>query len=460
MIANSASYSWVSLENSTAHFSQLMNVDITNTYFNRPDINGPNFSINPTKATKRLINDAGLVVKTRQSGLFVAYNTDKTKNLISYLRTGIDSHNIWFTADSQLWLSFLVNLEDPEFLQFTDVPFDLNLSEQCYYVSNAEAHLPLLNIADEAQSAAGASLLNGPVILNPLRYMNDSAPLRVVPGELYLSFPGDVEAVLVLDVWGDVVLSCPREVPADLLELIPGALISCDDVAKHKTSERSQETICRVDCVLNFYLLSAGRYTICYSGSDKPDEQVVYQAQNPTALCFIDLFLCPRQQDDDGIYPIGNLFSPGEPTITFIPYNLKFSTRKSNWNYVIVPAVGETVSHLKFYDQDNVEVPFKPPLEIEVAGGRAALLLRSVSAFPMQDKPDFWLQLRGDIRKRDGLIAKDRVLVSALPTPFPSQIQPNVAIELETAKNQKEDSETSDAQDIEGAVAAKIYVYL
>ena len=439
----------------TRHFARMFSIRLASDYFNRPEIQQGRFAVRPTGWASEFIARYGLIARPGASGIDIGIPASREDAIVEFLRGGATSESEWQADFLQQWLSFTATAQDNSFLQFTDLPLAFDPRRECLYLTNTEAHR-------ETPSCDGEAFDEVPdrILLTPGRFAGAGLALPKVSAEERRLFPADCTAIEVLNAVGEQVQCYPKSVPAALAQSYAPDDIDCRLVEEYDPGDPAEEDIERETCTIRFGLLRAGRYTIRYTGSATPDEIVVYPAQADDCLCFIDIFLADPGLSDGGVYPIDALFGPGEPSFDYAAYRAQFAARQVRWNYIIVPRPGERLLEPEFLDRAGNPVAFAPPEPVIAPGGRQAEALLSLDYYAFEDKPDFWLELRGAIEDRNGLLSPIKVLSSALPTPSPTQLGQDRTTPPAGDFGQAEQEEEAPIDPPEYPGTADIYVYL
>jgi hypothetical protein len=439
-------------------YSRLFSIEFANSYFNRPDVSGAKFSVKPTVRSSSLLKTRRLLARSSEGGIEIAYPDQQKEVLLEYLRADAADQKEWLDHKSQEWLSFTASPDGADFYQYTDLPFDFQPTDTCLYLSNAE---PAKWDADrDAQLPWGQrGVRDNPVNLAPARFVTKQSALPKIGREVRLSFPPDCSAIRLLNVVGETVQSYPRQFPEGLLASSPLDQIDCRLADEYIKGHPDDKLVERTECIIHFHLEPAGKYTIHYVGSTKSNEEMIYPAGDAGCLCFVDIFLTKPEPDVAGVYPVLDLFGTGKTHIQYVNYAAEFETRMAYWNYIFMMPAGTGLVDPEFYDQNGNPVPFGAAKSVQDMSGADAISMRSTDGYLLQDKPVFWMELRGSIQARDGLISTKKVLVSALPTPDPSQltILPDPNQESQSKKGREARSIDNNSNNIS---VANIYVYL
>ena len=377
-----------SLDGKRPRYARLMQVDIRHEYYGEGDIYGPcpDFTAFPTPPTQAFMKSLGLLFMAEPTGFSVVYDVRNTEGLCRYLR----AHGVPLEAGAadQYWtrLSFVLSLDNPYFLNFTDMPVSTNPSEENYYFTNQQAHRS-----------------DGEVILNEGERVDGAALLPVEGPEVKVATPEDVERVVVRDIAGVPVLVEPRCVP-----------VSASPPAE----------VCRSTVFLNFRTLVEDKYVIdTVAETITLSRPMLYTVAEPNPLCFIDLLFSRPTETADGVYPVD--LDPADPSGSIQPvhYVLRFKARSTYWRYYIVPEpqreeledlVIETVG-------ERLQVPFSGPTPVLLANGARAYRFVSEERLLLQQHSTYRFRLNGWVKRS---LPTGDPLIARMPVAASTQILP------------------------------------
>jgi hypothetical protein len=383
------------------YYERLMQVSIRHSYYNKEHDDCPDFSIYPTASSVALMKNIGLLFREEGTGFSILYDVRRKDIFLNYLRRQAAMRN---PASCWVRLSFVLSLDNPYFVNFTNIPIDLNPATRNFYITNQEAQR-----------------LDGEVVFDFDPSTFDQT-LPVVPVQVQETVSKEIEMVQVRDISGDVVLCKPRCVQKGLLELKQPSAITCDDVENfHPPNPLSPpEWRCTETIYLDFSRLSEDKYSIeqvPYLSS--PDavvsSDVLYTAAYPMPLCFIDLLFTDPTGADSDIYPVRNLFSI-DAEIETVNYVLKFEARETFWNYYIVPPANETILDLKIEGEPPIR--FAGPCCVFLPNGTQAYRFVSTKALPFRQQSKFHFQLTGE----PSTTSQKGVLIDRLPVAAVEQV--------------------------------------
>jgi hypothetical protein len=364
------------------YYERLMQVFIRHTYYNATADACPDFDISPTPASATLMSDLGLLFRYEKTGFSVLYDVARADVLMDYLeRQGDEAQQCWTR------LSFTFTLNNPYFINFTDVPIDVNPNAQNFYFTNREARG-----------------VGGRVVLNAGEGVAGGELLRVVPTQVALRVAGDVTEVLVTDLSGEVVIRQPGCPPASPPE--------------GRRDDDAPET-----CVvyLDFSALPEDKYFIEVVGGETGRRfPVLYTVPSPAPLCFVDLFFTDPDGSDEGVYPVTDLYSPSRKVDT-VSYELGFRARATIWNYFIVPQPqAESFEELRIETVSEPAVVFAGPCRVRLPNGADAYRFSSAEELLLQQQSVYRFRLLG----RRGLMLNEGCLIETMPVASSRQVTP------------------------------------
>lgn len=383
-------------DNRGIFYERMARVTVFNTFFGPVPVGvSPTFTFQPTPTTAALLADLGLLFTASGVSFSVSCPKHRIPLVAQYLRRQREQD-----PRKQVWtrLSFLLILNYAYFVNVTDIPIGINPSEQNFYFTNQEAHIPRPG---------------GPVYLNPGDFVTKDQLVPVTGTEYAVATPPTVDRVEVRDISNEIVLCAPRCVPKSVGATKPIELITCEDAIDGRPPFS-----CRDVVYFDFSTLPEDLYTIREVGIDdlvSDTWPVLYTRLYPMPLCFVDLLLTNPTGDAPGIYPFSSIADP--PTLDFVEYQLHFERRSSLWNYYCVPPVGERYEDLVIESDRYV---FRGPREVILGDGRLAYAFRSEEVIPLEAQSSVRLTLRGRPRSAK----RPRILVDRLPVASGPLVQP------------------------------------
>ncbi|WP_315833148.1 hypothetical protein [Bradyrhizobium prioriisuperbiae] len=390
------------------YFEPLMRVSFRHAYYNRFDDACPDFDVHPTAFTQHLMSSLGLVFKDEGTGFAVFYDKNRKDDLESYLRRQGTAEP---GMPEQFWtrLSFVLASRSPYFLNVTDVPIDINPTQQNFYFTNEAAHL---------EPEVG-------VILNPNQAVGATQLLPVIPQQYPAPVSDDIAGITVRAISGEVVLCEPRCIPDQATPYQPSAGCSHWLASLPPTLPNR----CRDVIYLDFSLLPEDKYTIEYMANDghvDRTETCLYTADAPTPLCLIDLMFSRPSAETPGIYPVQNLTPKGETTMIGVDYVLNFDARSTFWTYFIVPQPSRVTFDDLFIESlpPGPSASFAGPLPVVLANGAPAYQFVSEQPLLLQQQSPYRLRLKG---KRSDRRLDDDTLIDRLPVAANQQVLPQAS---------------------------------
>jgi len=416
------------------YYAPLMQVLLAHNYYNLSQDHCPDFIAVPTTASAVLMKSLGLLFKDEGIGFSVLYNVKRKDDLIRYLKRQADRFS---PAGSGPWtrLSFVLLLQNPYFVNFTNIPITTDPAVESFYFSNQQAH--------------GVD----PILLNP--------GTKVAGGQLYPTIgtqysvavnPRETSVVKVRDISGEVVICQPVHVPVG----INPQRTSCADVAQYMEKHPgSQATFSRETIYLDFAGLPEGKYLIQqYSAGSRAslvsEITVLFTVSSGAPLCFVDLLFANPESTGSGIYPVQNLNSA--PVIVSTSYELRFDRRSTVWSYFVVPMPQDKIL-------DNLRIhtvwpsgPEAPSFELrgrkQLPNGQWAEEFVSDRNIPLQEQSEYDFQLLGSLQSESPPIVVQPIVVPLVDRlPVASNQQLNL---------QEPDTSPPD----QGAICSPIYVYV
>lgn len=367
-------------------YSTLMQVEFFNTYYNQSEEKCADFTIYPTTSTQTLMKSLGLLFKKRRTGFSILYNTKAEHTLVQYLRnhgTRTDSGDIGFWSK----LSFIAALRNPVFVNFTDLPFNVDLTTRNIYLSNQMAHRE-----------------DNEILLNEGNYISSRQDnfTEVVPSKFSVPFEFEVNGE-------------PVSTNKIVVKNLSGEEVICE------SRKPAVSTV-----YLDFVPFPEGLYTIVWLDGDMVifEKQVIYTASYPTPLCFIDLLFSRPTEDATGIYPV-NLALQKNP-VTATQYNLRFRAREIHWVYWVVPSA-QPVENMRIRSDGDNPVTFRGPTPGSIPTGRPAWRFVSHQVIPMRERSPLRFRLvdRLNCRCENPCECPSKTLVNPLPLMSSNQVLRN-----------------------------------
>ena len=372
-------------------YKTLMQVDVFNTYYNESDGKCTDLRIYPTASTQSLMKSLGLLFKERTTGFSILYNNKAEEGLIRYFRKhGTETKE----GQTEYWskLSFIAALDNPLFVNFTDLPFNVDLTARNIYLSNQMAHRD----GDE-------------VILNQDNYVSSqhSNFIEVVPTKYAVPFAVRVDR--------GIIVATKITVTG-----LSGEEVIC--IKKKPTVEVAY---------LDFTTVPEGQYTINWLKEKEVISRtpVIYTTAYPTPLCFIDLLFSRPTEDAPGIYPVK--LDPDKGSITSVFYNLKFKARDIHWVYWVVSS-SQPVENMRIKAEGASDVTFYGPTPGSIPTGETAWSFVSDQVIPMQQRSPLRFKLvdRLNCRCEASCECKNRMILNPLPLVSSNQVLSTPRIDI------------------------------
>jgi hypothetical protein len=393
-------------------YLRLMQVSIRHNYYNRGNGECPDFNIYPTARSAALMQNLGLLFKDEGTGFSILYDAHREDVLFRYLR-----RQEWPEGTQHCWtrLSFVLSLNNPYFLNFTELPIGLNTGNQNFYFTS-----------QNARRQPG-----GEIILNPGAEQELLTRIPVQFGVVVSNVVKEIEVQDIAQVYEqsrDTVICRPRCVPVDLLNKGRNlASITCEEAKRCKGLHEPKSDIdpicqCTNKIYLDFSTLPEDKYTIKQVRYPAPlpappDQPVLYTESYPMPFCFIDLFFTSPTGVKPKLFPVQNLFGPEKDwKIETVNYELKFERRLTYWNYFIVPQSGETLENLRIEGEAGIQ--FNGPCRVYLPNGMKAYRFVSKKPLPFMQQSPYRFRLTGEI----GLTAQNSILMSRLPVASVEQV--------------------------------------
>lgn len=381
-------------------YARLARVSIRHTYYNALGGLCPAFSARPTGFTAALMRSLGLLFRPEANGFSVLYDTGTTDDLLAWLRRQAnDRGEVWSR------LTFLLSVKNPYFVNFTDIPIDHDPALWSFYLTNQDAHrrgAMVLLTRGSRVTAADRCRVTGPQLVEPAE-------------------PG-VRRVEVCDISGEPVLCKPRCVSATTAARLPPDQITCADAGT------GADAVCADLLYFDLSTLPEDRYTVnavLEDGGVEDRGDYVYTSLYPMPLGMVDLLFtdpsAPPAGDGAGVYPVS---LAGAGAVSEVSYVLRFTRRKTWWNYYVVPQRGGELLDLRVSEEaeagEGRRVRFVGPCEVRLPGGQRAYRFLSSRPLPLEQRSRLNLRLYG----RTAEMPRARMLVKRLPVAGAQQVLP------------------------------------
>lgn len=409
-------------DNRKFFYQRLMQVTFHHTYYNSDErFACPDFQVAPTPYTAQLMRDLGLLFRDEGVGFSVLYDERRKQVLLRNLRRQAWPHGC--AGEPQpIWerLSFVLKLDNPNFVNFTNIPIDTSANRQNYYYTNQR-------VREDAREG-----------------------VRLAPRQRLPVVPPDFEwRILDPDVWvvqaraisGKVALCknvcLPRALVADHT---PNA-ITCACVEKYRSQHpEDDDYACSKRVVLEFSMLPQDKYVIEQLDIEgRPVGRklpVLYTATSDVPMAFVDLLFTRPTPGEPGKFPIVDLCPPGATRILPVHYQIWFDRRSTRWNYYIVPQPQtRPLDGLEILSTPpSPVVEFSGPDKVFLANGQLAFRFTSRQAVPLQQRSTYRFELSDQhCQKTDA-----PPLVKRLPVAGTQQVLPVESRPVPTASEVSE----------------------
>jgi len=383
-------------------YKTLMNITIKHSYYNGQDDKCPDFSLMPTYASAGLMRTLGLLLKKTSTGISILYNVKNKSNLLRYLK----SREVEKSEGVENWcrLSFVAILNNPLFINFTDLSFETNSSVKNFYLSNQQAHL------------GGRE---NEVILNEGEFINQSTQdsFEVVPVQYEVEF-GDATRIEVCDISGESVMCLPKSIPVKLAKIERIELLDCCKVDKYLKKHQDSEIFERKKVYIDFSKLIEGCYKLKWilANENSYQKNIIYTHSSPSPLCFIDLMFSQPEKYSEGIYPVSLKNNSSEGDIVPVEYQIRFNQRATYWVYWIVKQ-SMFSDNIKIISDKGVENVFYGPYEGKLITGEVAFWFVSKEPLSLEQIPSSRFKL---IEQPDEFSSRE--LINPLPVASNRQV--------------------------------------
>ncbi|MBV7534720.1 hypothetical protein KW842_02970 [Duganella sp. sic0402] len=347
---------------------KMFSVAITHDYYAASQDCCPDFVVEPTPDSRRLMSELGMVFRAEQYGFSMYIQSDRLTQLANYLLTPAADEVV-----STFWqkLSFCLRLKNSAFINFTRLPIGTCLADRNLYLCNRDAH-----VQDEA------------ALLCPGEFVTGAALCPVVGRDLTLSGPAGAH-VEVRDLSHAVVYPVQDQDPVIF------------DAAGYAW--------------LNMSSLPFGRYTIDTideAGAVLQTRTVLYVAQHIDALLLLDILLTRPTGHSPGVYPVQTPL-PKQPAVLTQPaYRLPFTARNTYWQYLVVSQEpGGQLQRLRITGAGTHFTASAAP--VILPSGASAIALCADSPLPLRQRSDYAFSLTG--RRQDGAGHENPLRISRLP---------------------------------------------
>ena len=330
------------------NYQKLIGIQVLNDFYT--SLIATDFNWMPEQNTKRILNSLGMRMKADSSGIKLFAEVDPSGKLVKEQQT------------SPAKLVLFMRLNNPMFVNFSDLPFDLDQSKIFYFSNKANNKREVFDMGSHS------------LLLNQGDHVTASDLMKVV-GRVY-SF--------VLD--GDDGVKT-----ANLVSLDSGDTV----ISKDEDSVDNRYNF-------NFQLdgLNAGRYKLEIDGLEKDQFYFTSEFSLNRYFAVVELY-----SDANANYAY---FNPANE-LAAKDYKIIFKHRTTFWRYKVFNRNGLDLSDPEIKEADT-------PWEFSIGGDN---VFTSNTPMPLKEAPIVGITLKGD--KNDNA----SVLIDNLPNPNPSLIKPD-----------------------------------
>lgn len=376
---------------------KLFGVTVRHGYYSLSDGFCPDLSIAPTPTSAELMSKFGMALRQERFGFSIFIQKRRIKELQAYLlKTALPGPS----GTLEFWerLTFSMQLQNPDFINITQLPLTVKIDQSNLYASNHQAHL------------------DGPLaLLSPGPYVDGDAFYDVIGRSITLRLPPRTKRVLVTDIAGRVVL--PQ----------PGA----DEIAIYAAGSGDEET--RWDWAqLDLSDLPFDQYTICILDAQdnsisagKYPWTVLYSEPKANALLLLDMLFTQPTPASQGVYPLPPMFGAPAAAAVSTAYVLPFDARHTFWQYYIV-SQGARGALRDLHINGHGTAFTRQPAPVLLPNGALAIVFMADTALPLSQHPTQVFQLTGqrsDARGHENTIRITRLPVAAATPVWPSLTQ-------------------------------------
>lgn len=376
---------------------KLFGVTVRHGYYSLSDGFCPDLSIAPTPTSAELMSKFGMALRQERFGFSIFIQKQRIKELQAYL---LETALRGPSGTLEFWerLTFSMQLQNPDFINITQLPLTVKIDQSNLYASNHQAHL------------------DGPLaLLSPGPYVDGDAFYDVIGRSITLRLPPRTKRVLVTDIAGRVVL--PQ----------PGA----DEIAIYAAGSGDEET--RWDWAqIDLTDLPFDQYTICILDAQdnsinagKYPWTVLYNAPKANTLLLLDMLFTQPTPASQGVYPLPPMFGAPAAAAVSTAYVLPFDARHTFWQYYIV-SQGSRGALRDLHINGHGTAFTRQPAPVLLPNGALAIVFMANTALPLSQHPTQVFQLTGqrsDARGHENTIRISRLPVAAATPVWPSLTQ-------------------------------------
>lgn len=376
---------------------KLFGLTVRHGYYSLSDGFCPDLSIAPTPTSAELMSKFGMAMRRERFGFSIFMPKLRIRELQAYLlETALPGPG----GTPEFWerLTFSMQLQNPAFIDITQLPLTVKIDQLNLYASNHQAHL------------------DGPLaLLSPGPYIDGAALYEVIGRNLTLRLPPRAKRVVVTDIAGRVVL--PQ----------PGA----DAIGIYAAGSGDEET--RWDWAqLDLTDLPFDQYTIrildaqdTSISAGKYPWTVLYTEPKANALLLLDMLFTQPTPASQGVYPLPPLFDAPAAAPVSAAYVLPFGARQTFWQYYIV-SQGARGALRDLHIDGHGTLFTRQPEPVLLPSGALAIVFMADTALPLSQYPTQVFQLTGqrsDARGHENTIRITRLPVAAATPVWPSLTQ-------------------------------------
>lgn len=289
---------------SSSSYKELLRINISHNYYK--DLICDDFKIEPTPHTAHILESMDIRFIPFKGGVKLAYQDSFKKKFIDYVN---------LQESSYPRISFKFYLKNHLFLNFTELPIDLDPVNECLYSSN-------VYYWSEAKQ--------GPFL--------QTKRLEVLPGEYPTSKYG------IDKVYSEIPFDKDNHIEVCLKSVIKNAQTEDTD----KNTSTNDKNSSQSEGSDNSYVDMKGEMEGVYflKSSKEEVKTKIYTGMSGTPFLFFDIFLkCYDKKN--GIKPVNHIVENDGGNYTIKPkkYHMKFKSRALYWDYYIV----EPANHVKLY---------------------------------------------------------------------------------------------------------------
>lgn len=376
---------------------KLFSVTVRHTYYSLSRGFCPDLRIAPTPASEELMGNFGMALRQERFGFSIFIQRGRLKDLQAYLLAkALPGPG----GTLEFWerLTFSMQLQNPAFIDITQLPLTTKINERNLYASNCQAHLE-----------------DGLALLSPGPFLDGAAFYDVVGRDVTLRLPAGAQRVVVTDIAGRVVLPPPGTEPIPIFPAGSGA-------------GAPQWSWAQIDMSALPFDLYTMRVQDAH-GDDittgKYPWSVLYSQPQADALLLLDMLLTQPTPDSAGVYPLPSLFGmpPAPPAASGTPYVLPFDARHTYWQYYIVSQGPRGVLRDLRISGQGADFVCQPD-PVLLPNGDLATVFMAQQPLPLSQHATQVFQLTG--RRSDAKGHENAIRISRLPVAAATPVWPSL----------------------------------